>query len=96
MCIISIPAIWNVIWAQTNPLLASDRPPNPLSRKDRDSKNWIFDAFQPLPEAFIITCKVLSKESDPQLKNPRIFFGELDLSEFSSDFNDYYMKKYLF
>ena len=35
MCRISIPAIWDVIWGQTNLFPTSDRPPNPLSRKDR-------------------------------------------------------------
>ena len=40
---ISIPAIWNVIWGQTNLFLILDRPPNPLNQKDQDSKIWIFD-----------------------------------------------------
>ena len=97
MCrIISILAILDVIWGQTNLFPTSDRPPTPFSRKDRDSKNWIFDGFWLSPEAFIITYKVLSKEMYPQVKNPEIFFRKLDLSEFLSDFDDYYMKKYLF
>ena len=41
-------------------------------------------------------CKVLSKESYPQVKKSENFLRKFDLSEFSLDFNDYYMKKYLF
>ena len=47
-------------------------------------------------EAFIGCVKVLSKEVRPQVKIRKLFFCDLDLSEFSLDFNDYYMKKYLF
>ena len=42
---ISIPAIWDVIWGQTNLFLIRDRFPNTLSRKDRLSKNNIFSSF---------------------------------------------------
>ena len=45
MCRISIPAILDVIWGQTNLFPASDRTPNPLSRKDRNSKNLILMDF---------------------------------------------------
>ena len=59
-------------------------------------KNIIFEFYGLLPEAAIKACKVLSKELRPQVKKFRIFFRKLDLSAFSSDSNDYYMKKYLF
>ena len=75
-----------------------DRPPTTLSRKDRLSKNWILSCFWLSQKAFYNTCKVFSKESHPQVKKLEkfFFFRKLDLSKFSSDFNDYYMKKHLF
>ena len=88
--------IWDVIWGQTNPFLILDRPPNTISLKDQLSKNWILSSFWPSQKASHSTSKVLSKESHPQVKNLENFFRKLDLSEFSSDFNDYYMKKHLF
>ena len=81
---ISIPATWDVIWGQNNPFLTLDRPPNFLIQKDRVLK------------AFYSKTKVLSKESHPQVKKLETFFREFDLSEFWSDFIDYYMKRYLF
>ena len=92
-----IPAIWEVIWGLIDPFPSSDRPPNTLKPKDRHSEKIIFSNFEPLTEAHIITCKVLSKERHPQMKNfGNFFFRKLDLSEYASDFNDYHMKKYLF
>ena len=62
MCRISIPAIWDVIWGQINLFPTSDRPPNPLSRKDRDSKNWIFDGFWLSQELLYIPLKYLVRK----------------------------------
>ena len=53
MCRISIPAILDVIWGQTNLFPTSDRTFNPLSRKDRNSKTFDFDGFCASPEALI-------------------------------------------
>ena len=72
---ISIQAIWDVIWSQTNPFLILDRPPNTLSRKDRLSKKIIFSWFWLSQKAFYSTSKVLSKESYPQVKKLEIFFA---------------------
>ena len=38
---VSIPAIWNVIWGQTNLFPIRNRPPNSLSPKYQASKNGI-------------------------------------------------------
>ena len=53
---------------------------------------WLWLLQKALYKAF----KVLSKDLRPQVKKSEIFCHELDLSEFLSDFNDYYMKKHLF
>ena len=66
---ISIPAIWDVIWGQTNLFLILDRFPNTLSRKDRLSKKIIFSWFWLSQKASYNTCKVLSKKRLPQVKN---------------------------
>ena len=83
-----IPAIWEVIWGLVDLFPTFNRPPNTFRPKDRHSKKIIFTNFQLLTEAAIIACKVLSKESHPQVKKLEIFFRKLDLSEFSSDSND--------
>ena len=70
-----MPAIWDVIWGQTNPFLILDRPPNTLSPKDRLSKEILFSDFEVLTEAHIIHGKVLSKENHPQVKNQEHFFS---------------------
>ena len=76
MCRISIQAIWDVIWGQTNLFLILDRPPNTLIRKDRLSKKNIFSWFWLSQKAFYSTGKVFSKESYPQMKNLEIFFSQ--------------------
>ena len=88
--------IWDVILGPTNLFLTFNPPPNTLSPKDRLSKKIIFTKFEVVTEAAIIASKVLSKESHLQVKKLENYFRKLDLSEFSSDFNDYYMKKHLF
>ena len=92
----SIPAIWEVIWGLVDLFPTLNRPHNTLRPKDRLSKKIIFTHFGAVTEAHIIPCKVLSKDSHPQMKILENFFRKLDLSEFLSDFNDYYMKKHLF
>ena len=64
------------------------------SEYSAEKKFFRFFAFN--SEASIGCVKVLSKEVRPQVKNSETFFCDLDLSEFSLDFNDYCMKKYLF
>ena len=54
----------------------------------------VFGVFGLNPEASTECFEVLSKEAHPQMKKVGIFFGELDLSEFSLDFNGNYIKKY--
>ena len=76
MCRISIPAIWDVIWGQTNLFLMLYRPPNLLSRKDQSLKNWILDGFWLSQKALYNACKVLSKELRPQVKNLDCFFSQ--------------------
>ena len=71
-----IPAIWDVIWGQTNPFPTLDRPPNILSAKDRLSKKIILTNFEPLTEAAVIAYKVLSKEVCPQVKKWQFFFSQ--------------------
>ena len=87
---------WDVIWGPTNLFPTLDGPLNSLTPKDRLSKKIIFTDFEVLTEAHIIGCKVLNKESRPQVKKLEIFFRKLDLSEFSSDSNDYCLKWHLF
>ena len=73
-CGMVIPAIWDVIWGQTNRFPSLDRPPNPFSSKDRLSKKIISTLFEPLTEGAVIACKVLSKEVHPQVKKSENFF----------------------
>ena len=96
MCRISIPAILDVIWGQTNLFPTSDRTSNPLSRKDRNSKNLILMDFALHQKPLYNAVKYLVRKATHKQKNWKIFFRKLDLSEFSPDFNDFYMKKYLF
>ena len=91
----SIPAIWDVIWGQTNLFSILDWPLNTLSRKYRLSKKWILSYFWPSHKAVYSTSTVLSKQSHSQVKNLEIFFRKFDLSEFWSNLYDYYIKKYL-
>ena len=96
MCRISIAAIWDVIWGQTNLLPTSDRPPNPLSRKDQNSKNLILMDFALHQKPLYNAVKYLVRKATHKQKIRKSFFRKLDLSEFLPDFNDFYMKKHLF
>ena len=69
-----IPAIWDVIWGQTNRFPSLDRPLNLLSPKDRLSKKIILVLLEPLTEGAVIACEVLSKEVRPQVKKIGNFF----------------------
>ena len=71
-----IPAIWDVIWGLVDLFPTFNRPPNTFRPKDQHSKKIIFTHFQPLTETAVIACKVLSKESHPQVKNLKNFFPE--------------------
>ena len=51
-------------------------PPNTLNRKDRLLKKIIFSWFLLSQKGFYSTCKVLSKESRPQVKNLKNFFSQ--------------------
>ena len=96
MCRISIPAILDVIWGQTNLFPTSDRPPNPLSRKDRNSKNLILMDFALHQKPLYNAVKYLVRKATHKQKIRKSFFRKLDLSEFLPDFNDFYMKNIYF
>ena len=53
MCRISIPAIWDVIWGQTNLFLLLDRPFNHLSRKKSKFKKLDFQLIEAFTETLI-------------------------------------------
>ena len=52
--------------------------------------------FGSLRKPSTVQVKYSVRKATHKWKNWKIFFRKLDLSEFSSDFNDYYMKRHLF
>ena len=70
--------------------------PTPSAEKIDFRKIGFWAIFGPHRKLFIVQVKYLVREATYKWKNKKIFFHKLDLSEFSSHFNDYYMEKYLF